>query len=146
MAGEAREAARLLAAVAKDVTASGLPCARPACILTGGETTVTLRGKGKGGRNQELAVAFLWEMEKEPALLSGTHVLSFSTDGEDGPTDAAGGFARFSLVEAARAAGLSVQGFLRQNDSYTILKSLDGLFITGLTNTNVCDIQIALVV
>jgi hydroxypyruvate reductase len=146
MAGEAREAARVLAAVAKDVASSGLPCARPACILAGGETTVTLRGKGKGGRNQELAAAFLREMEQEPALLSGTYLLSFSTDGEDGPTDAAGGFAFASLVEAARAAGMRVQDSLRQNDSYTLLKELDGLFITGPTNTNVCDIQIVLVV
>ncbi len=146
MTGEAREAARLLAAVAADVAASGLPRARPACILAGGETTVTLRGHGKGGRNQELAVAFLQEMEKEPALLSGTYVLSFSTDGEDGPTNAAGGFARASFVEAARAAGLSVQDSLRQNDSHTLLKRLDGLFITGPTGTNVCDIQIVLVV
>ncbi len=146
MAGEAREAACVLAAVAKDVTASGLPRARPACILAGGETTVTLRGKGRGGRNQELAVAFLWEMEKEPALLSGTHFLSFSTDGEDGPTDAAGGFALASLGEAARTAGLSIRDSLRENDSYTFLKRLDGLFVTGPTNTNVCDIQIALVV
>jgi glycerate 2-kinase len=146
MTGEAREAARLLAAVAADVAASGLPRARPACILAGGETTVTLRGHGKGGRNQELAVAFLREMEKEPALLSGTYVLSFSTDGEDGPTNAAGGFARASFVEAAREAGLSVQDSLRQNDSHTFLKQLDGLFITGPTQTNVCDIQIVLVV
>jgi glycerate 2-kinase len=146
MTGEAREAARLLAAVAGDVAASGLPRARPACILAGGETTVTVRGKGKGGRNQELAIAFLQEMEKEPALLSGTHVLSFSTDGEDGPTDAAGGFAHAALVEAARAAGLSVQDSLRENDSYNFLKRLDGLFITGPTNTNVCDIQVMLIV
>jgi hydroxypyruvate reductase len=146
LAGEAREAARMLAAVAKDVAASGLPAARPACILAGGETTVTLRGSGKGGRNQEMAVAFLWEMEKEPALLSGTHFLSFSTDGEDGPTDAAGGFAFASMVEQARAAHLRIPDSLRENDSYTALKRLEGLFITGPTNTNVCDIQVALVI
>ena len=146
MTGEAREAARLLAAVARDVAAAGLPCARPACLLAGGETTVIVRGKGKGGRNQELAAAFLLEMENEPALLSGTHVLSFSTDGEDGPTDAAGGFARVSLTETAKALGLSIQDSLQRNDSYTLLKKLDALFITGQTGTNVCDIQITLVV
>jgi hydroxypyruvate reductase len=146
IAGEAREVARVLAAVAKDITASGLPCARPLCILTGGETTVTLRGEGKGGRNQEMALAFLWEMEKDPALLRGTHFLSFSTDGEDGPTDAAGGFALASMGEAARAAHLSIPNALRANDSYTLLKRIDGLFVTGPSNTNVCDIQIVLAV
>jgi hydroxypyruvate reductase len=146
LAGEAREVARMLAAVAKDVAASGLPLARPACILVGGETTVTLRGKGKGGRNQEMALAFLWEMEKDPALLFGAHFLSFSTDGEDGPTDAAGGFALPSMVAQALAAGVRIPDSLRENDSSTLLKRLDGLFVTGPTNTNVGDIQVTLVV
>lgn len=145
LAGEAREAARTLAAVARDVAASGIPCDTPACILAGGETTVTVRGTGQGGRNQEMALAFLWEMRKDLALLSGTRFLSFSTDGEDGPTDAAGGFAFPSMVKGLETAGMSIQETLRENDSHTLLKKLDGLFITGPTGTNVCDIQIALV-
>ncbi|MGA2478040.1 MAG: MOFRL family protein [Spirochaetia bacterium] len=96
--GECREVARVLAAAAKDIGAGGLAAKRPACLLAGGETTVTVRGAGRGGRNTETAVAFLREMEREPRLLSGTHFLSFSTDGADGPTNAAGGFASMALV------------------------------------------------
>ena len=145
MAGEAREVGRMMAAVAKEVAASGLPRRRPACIIAGGETTVTLHGKGTGGRNQELALAFLLEMEKARALMSNTHFLSFSTDGEDGPTDAAGGYALPCMVRSAAVAQLSVRDSLRENDSYTLLKQLKGLFVTGATNTNVCDIQLCLV-
>lgn len=145
LAGEAREAARVIAALAKDAGSAQGAAGLPACLLLGGETTVTLRGSGTGGRNQEMALAFLREMERDPARLSGTSFLSFSTDGEDGPTDAAGGFASLSLVEAARAAGLHIEQFLQANDSHTLLKEIKGLFSTGPTNTNVCDIQIALV-
>jgi hydroxypyruvate reductase len=143
--GESREVARVLAAAAKDIGAGGLGAKRPACLLAGGETTVTVRGAGRGGRNTEMAVAFLREMEREPRLLSGTHFLSFSTDGEDGPTDAAGGFASMALVERSRARRLRIADALKNNDSYTILEKLDGLFITGPTGTNVCDVQVALV-
>ena len=146
MAGEAREAARVLAAVARDVASCGTPCAPPACVLAGGETTVTLRGKGRGGRNQEMAISFLAEIVKEPSLLSRVHFLSFSTDGEDGPTDAAGGFASGMLASAVRSTGADLQRALRENDSHTFLREIGGLFITGQTNTNVCDIQIMLVV
>jgi glycerate 2-kinase len=145
LAGESRETARVLAAAAMDIGAGGLPARRPACLLAGGETTVTVRGTGKGGRNTEMAVAFLREMEREPRLLSGTRFLSFSTDGEDGTTDAAGGFATAALVKQARAKGLRAADALKNNDSYTLLKEIDGLFITGPTGTNVCDIQAALV-
>ncbi|HVP18582.1 MAG TPA: DUF4147 domain-containing protein, partial [Spirochaetia bacterium] len=124
LVGEAREAAGVIAAVARDVARSGLPRARPACLLAGGETTVTVRGDGKGGRNQEMALAFLTEGERDPDALSGTYFLSFSTDGEDGPTDAAGGFALPSFAGAARAAGLRITDSLRRNDSYTLLRKL----------------------
>jgi glycerate 2-kinase len=145
LTGEAREVARVLAAVAAHEAATGALCARPACLLAGGETTVTVRGRGKGGRNQEMAAAFLREMEKEAALFSGVSFLSFSTDGEDGPTDAAGGFALPAMAEAARAAGVRIADALRENDSYALLSELDGLFTTGPTGTNVCDIQVALI-
>ncbi len=145
LAGEAREAARVLAAIAGNVAASGVPCPRPACLLSGGETTVTVRGGGKGGRNQELALAFLLEMEKDPTLFADASLLSFSTDGEDGPTDAAGGFAFPSMVGEACAGHLDVADALRQNDSNTLLEKLGGLFTTGPTGTNVCDLQIVLI-
>ncbi len=150
LTGEARVAAGVIAAVARDVGARdvgarGVPCARPACILTGGETTVTVRGDGTGGRNQEMAVAFLREMEKDPGAFSRTHFLSFGTDGEDGPTEAAGGFALPSFVEASRAFGIRTADFLARNDSHACLARLGGLFVTGPTGTNVCDLQIALV-
>jgi glycerate 2-kinase len=138
LTGEAREAARFLAAVARDAGRGGLAVKRPACILAGGETTVTVRGAGRGGRNTEMAAAFLLE------AVEGTHFLSFSTDGEDGPTDAAGGFASVALREAARARDLRIPDALRDNDSYTVLKKLDALFVTGSTGTNVCDIQVML--
>ena len=158
LVGEARDAARVLAGVAKDAAAGRAvaleDAARrdaaagsrlPACILAGGETTVTLRGSGKGGRNQEMAVSFLREIENEPVLLSRSWFLSFSTDGEDGPTDAAGGFADAVLADAVRAAGLRIEDYLAQNDSYNLLRRIGGLFVTGPTNTNVCDVQILLV-
>ena len=145
LAGEAKEAGRVLAAVAAHAT-SGALCPKPACILAGGETTVTLRGRGKGGRNQEMAASFLREMQKEPALFSGVSFLSFSTDGEDGPTDAAGGFALPAMVEPAGAAGVRVAAALQNNDTFPLLSGLDGLFRTGPTGTNVCDIQVVLVV
>ena len=145
MTGESREVARVLAAVAKDVGVCDLPVKKPACILTGGETTVTLRGEGRGGRNQEMALAFLREIEKDPYALASVAFLSFSTDGEDGPTNAAGGFADPSIVVRARAERLGIADHLRDNDSNSILAKLDALFVTGPTNTNVCDIQIMLV-
>ena len=133
------------AAIAGNVAASGVPCPRPACLLSGGETTVTVRGGGKGGRNQELALAFLLEMEKYSTLFADASLLSFSTDGEDGPTDAAGGFAFPSMVGEACAGHLDVADALRQNDSNTLLEKLGGLFTTGPTGTNVCDLQIVLI-
>lgn len=144
--GEARDAAGVIAAMARDVALNGLPVSRPACLLTGGETTVTVRGNGKGGRNQEMALAFLREMEKDPEALSATYFLSFSTDGEDGPTEAAGGFAFPSFAASARAAGLRIADSLHRNDSHTFLKKLDGLLVTGPTTTNVCDVSVTLVV
>lgn len=93
-----------------------------------------------------MAVAFLREMELYPALFSRAWFLSFSTDGEDGPTDAAGGFADSAAGEAVRAAGLSVQDALSRNDSYTLLDRIESLFVTGPTGTNVCDIHILIVI
>lgn len=145
LTGEAREAALMILGIGKDIASSGFPLARPACVIMGGETTVTLRGTGKGGRNQEMALAFLTALERAPKDGEGLLFLSASTDGSDGPTDAAGAFASSGLLLRARAAGLKAGAFLANNDSYTFFDSCEGLVRTGPTNTNVCDIQILLV-
>lgn len=139
--GEAREAARFLAAVAGECRLSGDPVAPPACLLAGGETTVTLRGAGKGGRNQELALALALELEGWPGLAG----LSGGTDGTDGPTDAAGAVSDHTTVERARARGLDPREYLEGNDSYTFFDVLGDLVRTGPTRTNVMDVQILLV-
>jgi glycerate 2-kinase len=143
--GEAREAARFLAAIGADAAGEGLPARGPACILSGGEPVVTLRGRGKGGRNQEMALAFLAEMARQPDLYRNVCFLAAATDGNDGPTDAAGAFADLTLLEAARRAGLDLQAYLQDNDAYHFFKAIDGLFQTGPTNTNVCDLHVMLI-
>lgn len=145
LTGEAREIAKIFSGVARDIVRSDLPCKKPACVLAGGETTVTLRGSGKGGRNQELALAFLAEVERNPGMFKGVSFLSTATDGNDGPTDAAGAFAGPELVEACRTAGVRIQDALENNDAYHFYEAVGGLYKTGPTNTNVCDLQILLV-
>ncbi|WP_022664332.1 glycerate kinase type-2 family protein [Desulfospira joergensenii] len=139
--GEASEVARVLCAVAKEVRRSNRPVSTPACLLSGGETTVTIRGEGKGGRNMELALAAGMELAGESGIL----MLSAGTDGTDGPTDAAGAFADGSTTARAEVLGLSAPSFLGENDSYHFFKPLDDLLITGPTRTNVMDLQILLV-
>lgn len=139
--GEAREVGRALASVVKEVRKSGEPVEPPACLLSGGETTVTVRGKGKGGRNQELALAMVGEL----AGLEGVLVLSAGTDGTDGPTDAAGAFVDGETSKRARKLGLEPDDYLRENDSYNFFRALGDLFVTGPTGTNVMDLQIALI-
>jgi glycerate 2-kinase len=143
--GEAREAGGFLMALAEDIRDLGLPLPAPACLLCGGETTVTLRGTGQGGRNQEMALAVLARFEQEPERLAGITFLSAGTDGNDGPTDAAGAFASAELLAQARAQGLSARSYLERNDSYTYFQEIGGLLKTGPTNTNVCDLQIVLI-
>jgi glycerate 2-kinase len=144
--GEAREVAKVLAAIALDVKALGFLTEKPACLLCGGETTVTLRGEGLGGRNQELALAFLLEMAAADAkAVEGITFFSGATDGNDGPTDSAGAFACAYILEQARRRGLSIPGFLARNDSYHFYEAVGGLLKTGPTNTNVCDLQICLI-
>jgi hydroxypyruvate reductase len=146
LTGEARELAKFMMGLARDVQQHELAAPRPACLIAGGESTVTLRGSGKGGRNQEMALAFLCEMKTDPAVLAGVSFLSASTDGSDGPTDAAGAFASLALYRAALECGLNPEEYLRNNDSYTFFDQLGGLLKTGPTGTNVCDLQIVLVV
>jgi glycerate 2-kinase len=143
LTGEAREIALVFAAIGAEIVARQVPLRRPACVLAGGETTVTLRGSGTGGRNQEIALTVLGEIARRPASYSGVTFLSFGTDGNDGPTDAAGGWASGGILDAS-AQNMIKRG-LAENDSYHVLDTLGALLRTGPTNTNVCDIQILLV-
>jgi hydroxypyruvate reductase len=139
--GEAREVAADHARTAREIREKGTPLALPACILSGGETTVTVRGNGKGGRNTESALAFAIAAEGLP----GAAGLFAGTDGTDGPTDAAGAIADGGTVARARAQGLDPRAFLENNDSYTFFDRAGGLLRTGPTLTNVMDLRIVLV-
>ena len=141
IAGETREVAGVHAAIAREIAATGQPLAPPACLISGGETTVTIRGKGKGGRNQEFALAAAIGLRGS----SGITVLSGGTDGSDGPTDAAGAIADGDSVRRAQALGLSAAAKLDDNDSYHFFEALDDLVITGPTGTNVMDLRLFLV-
>lgn len=142
IAGETREVARVLAGIAKEIKKSGNPITPPACIIAGGETTVTLRGEGGlGGRNQEFALASAIEI----AGLKDVVIFSSSTDGTDGPTDAAGAVADGYTIERAIKLGLNPLRHLQDNDSYHFFQGLGDLLITGPTNTNVMDIIIIMV-
>ncbi len=135
--GETREIARMHAAIAKEIALYGRPLGRPACLISGGETTVTLRGKGLGGRNQEFALAAALDIAGMKAIV----VLSGGTDGTDGPTDAAGAIADGYTL----ARGPDAEQYLAANDSYHYFEKLGDLLITGPTNTNVMDVHIVLV-
>jgi hydroxypyruvate reductase len=141
MEGETREVAKVHVALAKEVLQSNQPVRRPACLISGGETTVTLRGKGKGGRNQEFALAAALEMEG----LDGVLVLSGGTDGSDGSTDAAGAYADGETTERARLLGFDPLHSLNENDAYPLFQALEDLLITGPTRTNVMDIRLVLI-
>ncbi len=139
--GETRDVARMHAAIAREVHASGHPARPPVCVITGGETTVTIRGAGLGGRNQEFALAAALDI----AGLPDTVVLSGGTDGTDGPTDAAGAIADGSTLARAVDARLSARDFLDRNDSYHFFDALGDLIKTGPTRTNVMDVRLVLV-
>ena len=143
--GEAREAAKLFFGIAKDVLIHDLLVKKPACVIAGGETTVTLRGSGRGGRNQEISLSFLSQMEKDREQAESIYFLSASTDGNDGPTDAAGAFATHDILRESGKKRLDIEEYLNNNDSYTFFSFLNALLITGPTNTNVCDVHIVLV-
>jgi hydroxypyruvate reductase len=135
--GEAREVAKVLAALAKEILATGRPVSRPACLILGGETTVTVKGDGQGGRNQELALAAAQAIDG----LDGVLIASLATDGSDGPTDAAGGLVDGTTLARGRALGLSAQTALSRNDAYPYLAAVGDLLVTGPTNTNVNDLM-----
>ncbi|MFT5701617.1 MAG: glycerate 2-kinase [Desulforhopalus sp.] len=139
--GDTTETAAIHMAIAGETALHDEPVKKPACILSGGETTVIIKGNGKGGRNQEFALAAALRMEK----INDTVVLSAGTDGGDGPTDAAGAIADSSTLERAQAIGLDPLAYLENNDSYHFFNSLGDLYKTGPTNTNVMDLRIILV-
>ncbi len=143
--GEAREVAKMYCGIAIDAGRYGFLGDVPVCIIAGGETTVTLRGTGKGGRNQEMALSFLAEIGQDRKASQGIYFLAASTDGNDGPTDAAGAFACGELLDLAVKRGLDVNAYLKNNDAYHFFEGIGGLLKTGPTNTNVCDIQIIFV-
>jgi len=139
--GEAREIAADQVAMAREVLAKGAPVAPPACIISGGETTVTLRGEGLGGRNQEFALAAAMALAGSAQIA----LLSAGTDGTDGPTDAAGAFADGDTISHAAALDLDAGDFLARNDSYHFFAPLGDLLKTGPTGTNVMDLYLFLV-
>jgi glycerate-2-kinase len=143
--GEARDAAHFLAERARQAQAASPPAGRM-CLLSGGETTVRVLGSGRGGRNQELALAFAREISGTPGIV----MLSAGTDGIDGPTDAAGAIVDGETVKRGEALGLPAAVFLENNDSYGFFSELDARSAerhhvrTGATGTNVMDIQVIL--
>ncbi len=139
--GEAREIAKIFAAIAKEITQSDRPAPRPACVIAGGETTVTVRGRGKGGRNQEFALAAAIEIGGMPDVV----VLSAGTDGTDGPTDTAGALADGTTLSRAAERRMDAHKYLSNNDAYHFFQPLNDLIITGPTNTNVNDVMLLLV-
>ncbi len=134
--GEASQVAQVAAAIAKSLVVEGWPIPRPACVIAGGETTVTVRGSGTGGRNQELALAAALAL----GGWQGVTVFTLATDGTDGPTDAAGAVIDGETVARARQLEMSAADFLARNDSYSFFDRLGDLIRTGPTNTNVNDL------
>ena len=133
---QAKEAGSFLASILRTHASSGKKLA----FIAGGETVVKLTGKGKGGRNQELALAAAIGIEGVP----GAAVFSVGSDGTDGPTDAAGGYVDHETADTLRQKGLSIPAVLRENDAYHALLACDGLIVTGPTGTNVNDVAVAL--
>jgi len=142
--GEAREAAKFILSISRfyKKQMNKKQINNKLCLLFGGETTVKVKGSGRGGRNQEMALSFLNELKEEDR---GIYFLSAGTDGNDGPTDAAGAIAYFNLLEESKKLNLHILKYLNNNDSYTFFEKLNALVKTGPTNTNVGDIQVVLI-
>jgi glycerate-2-kinase len=139
--GEAREVGKVWGAIIKEIRRRGEPISPPACLLAGGEMTVTVKGKGVGGRNQEFVLSCAIEIVGLPGVV----VLSGNTDGTDGPTPAAGALANGDTIKRAKGLGIDPIQYLENNDSYHFFKRLDSLLITGPTKTNVMDVMMAFV-
>ncbi|MEA1948025.1 MAG: glycerate kinase [Thermodesulfobacteriota bacterium] len=140
--GETREVARVHTAMAKEIVKTGRPIPAPACIISGGETTVTIRGDGLGGRNQEFCLAACMDLVELPPRVV---ILSGGTDGNDGPTDAAGALVDPFTVTRGKDAGMEATEFLYRNDAYHFFEKTEDLLMTGPTNTNVMDVRLVLV-
>jgi glycerate 2-kinase len=136
--GEARHVGTVLASIAKEIEISGNPLSRPCSIVAGGETTVTVVGNGRGGRNQEIALSSALGI----AGIDGVVVASFGTDGVDGPTDAAGALVDGKTIARAEELKLDARKYLADNDSYTYFSELEDLIFTGSTMTNVNDVSL----
>jgi len=139
--GEARHVGTVLASLALEIAVSGNPVPKPAAIIAGGETTVTVIGGGRGGRNQEIALSAALKIRG----LNGVAIASLSTDGVDGPTDAAGAIADGKTIARAEALGLRAEEFLADNNSYNFFSKLSDLIFTGPTGTNVNDVSVVIV-
>jgi hydroxypyruvate reductase len=140
--GEAKEVALVHSAIAKEIVKTGHPVPPPACILSGGENTVTIHGKGLGGRNQEFCLAAALDLVDLPRRVV---ILSGGTDGNDGPTDAAGAIVDPLTVMRGKNLGMEALDFLRNNDAYHFFEKTHDLLMTGPTNTNVMDVRLVLV-
>ncbi len=136
--GESREVAKVFAAIGRELQRSNHPVPRPAAIIAGGETTVTIKGQGRGGRNQEFALSAAIQLEG----VDDVTIMALATDGTDGPTDGAGAIVDGTTVERARAIGLDPRTALADNDSYQFFQKLGDLVVTGPTNTNVDDLYV----
>lgn len=141
LTGEARRVAKIIAERAVDVLARDKPVAKPAALVFYGETTVTVKGSGKGGRNQELALSAAMALEGQHCIT----LLSGGTDGKDGETNAAGAIATGQTALDARKNDINPEPFLENNDSWNFFRKTDGLLVTGVTGNNLMDIQIVLV-
>ena len=137
--GEAKEVAKQLSRLAIEKQAQLSD--KSMCLISGGETTVTVKGNGLGGRNMELALAFALEI----AGKKGISLLSAGSDGTDGPTDAAGAIVDGETVIRAQSMGIDAKAYLENNDSYHFFQKVGGLFVTGPTGTNVMDVQIMVI-
>jgi glycerate 2-kinase len=141
MEGETKEVAKVHAAVAREICQADKPIAKPACVISGGETTVTIQGQGLGGRNQEFVLSAIIEIDG----LEDVVILSGGTDGTDGPTDAAGALGDGMTARRARSMSLDARKHLRNNDAYHFFEPLGDLLMTGPTFTNVMDLRLILV-
>ncbi len=145
LAGEARLAGECLAGIAREMDSGRSGLEKPAVLILGGETTVTMRGAGKGGRNQELALAFACALHAVSPDSTNIFFLSAGTDGTDGPTDAAGAIVTPLLMKKMKRISAEAMRHLQDNDAYHFFSQQDLLFKTGPTYTNVCDIQLLMV-
>lgn len=139
--GETEIVSHVHTAIARQIAQTGHPIQPPACILSGGETIVTLKGDGKGGRNQEFVLCGVKDIAGSAPMI----ILSGGTDGNDGPTDAAGAIADHTTLKRSRAQNLDIDRYLSTNDAYHFFQQLDDLLITGPTNTNVMDIRLLII-